>query len=89
MTTRASRNPANDTQEFASIEFNGVTLQLRTKFKIFKFMRMIDTNPIGALTLALSDESAEAIEDIEMDFKDFETLVNKITDALSGTDLKN
>ncbi|MET0463750.1 MAG: hypothetical protein ABW007_11375 [Chitinophagaceae bacterium] len=90
MTTRANKaNPATDTLDFVEIEFNGITLTVKTKFKIFKFMKLINSDPISALQLALTDESAELVEDIEMDFSDFEVLVNKITDALSGTDLKN
>lgn len=90
MTTRANKSlPANDTLATKDIEFNGVTLTVKTKFKIFKFMKMINTDPIGALTLALTDESQEVVEELEMDFADFEILINKISDALSGADLKN
>ena len=89
MTNRASKAPASDTLSTKDIEFNGVTLTVKTKFKIFKFMHMINSDPIGALTLALTDESLAIAEELEMDFADFEILVNKISDALSGADLKN
>ena len=52
-------------------------------------MKLINTDPIAAMSLALTDESLEVVEDMEMGFKEFEELVNKISDALSGADLKN
>jgi len=92
MTTPSRRvnksTPANDISN-KTIEFNGVTLTVKTKFKIFKFMKMIDKDPIGAMSLALTEESLAVAEDLEMDFNDFEVLVNMISDALSGADLKN
>ena len=84
-----TRNPARDTAATQEIEFNGIKLTVKTKFKIFKFMRMLNTDPIGALSLALDEDSLEAVEEIEMDLADFEKLVNLISDAISGADLKN
>lgn len=81
--------PASDTANYVSIDFKGTILNVKTKFKIFKFMRELNTDPIGALSLALTDESLEVVEDMEMDLKEFEGLVNQISDALSGADLKN
>lgn len=88
MTTRANRSPAND-GSLVSVTFKGVELTVKTKFKIFKFMRMINEDPIGALALALTETSLEAAEEIEMDFKDFEELINLISETLSGGNLKN
>ena len=81
--------PARDNSTTQEIEFNGIQLTVKTKFKIFKFMRMLNTDPIGALSLALDEDSLETVEEIEMDLADFEKLVNLISDAISGADLKN
>jgi hypothetical protein len=83
------RTPATDTVSTVEIEFKDVVLTVKTKFKIFKFMRLINEDAIGALSLALTDESLEVVEDMEMNLEEFEVLVNKISDAISGADLKN
>lgn len=77
--------PAKDSVDFIDIDFKGHVLQVKTKFKIFKFMKAINENPIEAILLAVTEESATILEDEEMSFNDFEELIGKISEAISGT----
>lgn len=69
----------------SEITFNGVTLEVKPKFKIFKFLRLLNSSPIEAISLALTDESIEQLEDMDMDMKEFEQVLELIAEKIAGT----
>lgn len=71
------------------IEFNNITFEVKPKFKIFKFLRLLNSEPIEAISLALTDESIEKLEELEMDMKDFEQVLELIAQKIAGTNQGN
>lgn len=75
--------PAEDFQ-VKTFEYDGEIYSVKNKFQMFKFFKMLDTNPGGALALALDDESLERLEEVDMDMEDFKSVLEKISQAISG-----
>lgn len=80
--------PANDL-ETKSFEFQGETYEVKKKFKMMKFFRLINQNPVDALSLALTNESLERLEDLDIDMEDFKVLIENLSQALAGTNSGN
>ncbi len=75
--------------ELKTFTFRDQTYEVRTKFKMFKFFNLINSNPVAAVALALTEDSLERLESEEMDMDDFKTLLEAISEAIAGTDSKN
>lgn len=84
----AKPTPAEDFQ-VKTFEFNGEVYSVKSKFQMFKFFKMLDTNPGGALALALDDESLERLEEVDMNMDDFKEVLEKISQAISGDSTGN
>lgn len=80
--------PADDF-EAKTFEFEGETYAVKAKFKIFKFFKALNENPVSAITLALEEESLERLEDLEIDMEDFKVILERISDVLAGTNAGN
>jgi hypothetical protein len=76
--------PAQDL-ETKSFEFQGETYDVKKKFKMMKFFRLINQNPVDALSLALTEESLERLEELDLDMDDFKVLIENLSQALAGT----
>jgi hypothetical protein len=75
--------------ESKTFEFNGETYAVKNKFKIFKFFKALNDNPVSAIALALEDESIERLEELEIDMEDFKEILENISSALAGTSSGN
>lgn len=82
-------HPALDEQKIVEIEFDGMTLQVKKSFKIFKFLKLVKEDAIAAISLALTDESLETLEEKEMTMEQFDALMNEVAETLSGVRLGN
>lgn len=80
--------PAQDL-ETKSFEFQGETYDVKKKFKMMKFFRKINENPVDALSLALTDESLERLEELELDMEDLKVLLEALAQTLAGTNSGN
>lgn len=80
--------PANDL-ETKTFEFQGETYEIKKKFKMMKFFRRLSENPVEALSLALTEESLERLEELELDMDDFKTLIEALSQGLAGTNSGN
>lgn len=80
--------PASDL-ETKSFEFQGETYEVKKKFKMMKFFRKLNENPVEALSLALTEESLERLEELELDMDDFKALIESLSQALAGTNSGN
>lgn len=80
--------PADDlnVQEF---EFQGETYAVKKKFKIAKFFKKLNSEPIDAIELALTEESYNKFEDLEMDMDDLKEFLEGLSGAMAGTTAKN
>lgn len=69
--------------------FAGVRFTIQRKFKRLKFMRLLTSDPAGALKLAVGDAEFERLEDIDMTDEDFEALLTEVAQKLVGTNAGN
>lgn len=70
-------------------EFDGERFTVKSKYKIGKFFRLLETNPVGALEVILDEESYAKFEELEMDMKEFESFFEKVANVASGSSAKN
>lgn len=80
--------PAEDFQA-KTFEYSGEIYSVKSKFQMFKFFKLLDSNPGAALALALEDESLERLEEVDMDMEDFKVALDKISQAISGDSTGN
>lgn len=80
--------PADDF-ESKTFVFDGETYAVKSKFKIFKFFKALNDNPVSAIALALEDESIERLEELEIDMEDFKKILESISNVLAGTSSGN
>lgn len=80
--------PADD-YGVKTFEFQGETYRVKKKFKVAKFMRRINSEPIDAIELVLVPEDFARFEDLEMDMDELKEFLEGLSSALSGDSLKN
>ena len=83
------RVPADDMMSSQQFEFQGDVFTVKKKFKIARFLRDINTAPIDAIELVLEPEDFERFLDMEMDMDELKAFLEGLSNALSGSDLKN
>lgn len=86
MTAKATVTNEGQNKTF---EFEGEVYTVKAKFQMFKFMRLIGSSPVEAIAIALTPDSLAKLDEIDMDMDTFKLLLENISDAISGTDLKN
>lgn len=69
--------------------FNEEIFTVRNKYKIGKFFRALESNPVEALQIILTEESFEKFENLEIDMEDFKNFIEEMAKAASGSDTKN
>lgn len=72
-----------------SFEFQEKTFEVRTKYKIAKFFKALNENPIDALELVLTEDAYAEFEELEMDMEDFKIFMEKLAEAVGGSTGKN
>lgn len=80
--------PADD-YETKTFEFNGETYRVKNKFKIVKFFKLLNENPILGLEQVVEDEDFARLEEIDMDMNDLQRLVEAISQAIAGSNSGN
>jgi len=80
--------PADD-YEFKTFEFDGETYRVKNKFKMVKFFKTLNDNPVLALEYVVEPEDFAKLEDIEMDMDDLQRLVEAISQSIAGTNAGN
>lgn len=80
--------PADDYQ-FKTFEFDGETYRVKTKFKIFKFFKLLNENPVLAMEQAIEPEDYAKLEELELDMADFTKILEGISNTLGGTSAGN
>jgi hypothetical protein len=76
--------PADD-YEFKTFEFDGETYRVKSKFKMVKFFRTLNENPVLALEYVVDEEDFAKLEEVDMNMDDLQRLVEAISQAISGT----
>lgn len=80
--------PADD-YEFKTFEFNGETYRVKTKFKIFKFFKLLGDNPVLAIEQAVEEEDFAKLEDLDLTMDDFTKILEGISNTLGGGNAGN
>lgn len=87
--TRVKSVPADDMLSAKQFEFDGETYKVKSKFKVARFLREINTSPIDAIEIVLEPEDFERFLDLEMDMEDLKAFLEGLSNALAGTSSKN
>lgn len=80
--------PADD-YETKIFEFNGETYRVKSKFKIVKFFKLLNDNPILGLEQVVEEDDFARLEEIDMTMDDLQRLVEAISQAISGSNSGN
>lgn len=81
-------HPSDDNQ-FTTVVWRDVPLQVKKKFPMFGFMRTITKDPIEGISMIISEESLAVLETIEMDFADLNELIETISEGLGAKNAGN
>jgi len=72
-----------------TFEFQGQTFEVRTRFKVGRFLKILNENPMDALELALTEDSNERFLDLEIDMDELKEFMGLLSEAISGATLGN
>jgi hypothetical protein len=78
-----------DDLETNYVMWNGQKFEIKKRFKVGKFLRLINSNPGEALVEVFTPEALEAYEDTEFTFPEFGQFMEEVASALTGADQKN
>lgn len=81
--------PSDDLLAFNEFEFQGERYTTLRKFKIVKFFRLLEQNPITALAEILTEESLSKLEEKDMDMDDFKDLLEVVAKSLGAENAGN
>jgi len=71
------------------VMWDGVKYEVKKRFKVGKFLRLISSNPGEALQEIFTPEAFEAYEEVEFTFAEFGDFMTEVASALGGSDSKN
>lgn len=81
-------SPAEDL-DYKVFEYEGQEYRLLQKFKMLKFFKTLQADPVAALELVVHPDDFARLEDVDMSMDDFKNLLEAVSNALSGTDTGN
>lgn len=82
--------PADDLEnEFTSFEFKGENYLVKKKFKIARFLKTLNESPVDAIEIALASDSYDRFLDLEIDMDELKEFLECLSEAMSGSSLKN
>jgi hypothetical protein len=87
-TTKAKTTPDTDL-ETGYVLWDGVKYEVKKRFKVGKFLRLLSSNPGEALQEIFTPEAFEAYEEIEFTFAEFGDFMSEVSDAIGAGDQKN
>jgi hypothetical protein len=83
MAPRAKALPVEDGM-LNDFEFQGETYYVRTKYKVGRFLKTLNENPVDALELVLVDASYEKFLDLEITMDEMKDFMDALSNVLSG-----
>lgn len=81
--------PDMDTFNYVTFEYAGEAYSVKKKFKIGRFLKVINENPMDAIEIALTEESYEKFLDLEITMDELKEFMESVASAISGSGLKN
>lgn len=82
-------NAPSDDLQYKVFEYRGEEYRIKSKFQIFKFFKVLNENPILAISLAVEEEDFSRLEELEIDMNDFKEILEGISNVLAGADTGN
>lgn len=80
--------PADD-YEGKTFEYDGQIYRIKNKFKMFKFFKELNQNPVTAMELVIEPDDFVRLEELEIDMDDFKAILEEISQVLAGDNSKN
>lgn len=84
----ATRRTTPAFEVLPGFEFQEQSFIIKKKYKIGRFLKMLNDAPIDALEIILEEESYERFLDLEMDMDDLKSFLEELSKAMGGSDLK-
>lgn len=81
-------NPSDDLN-VKQFEYRGELFTVKSKFKMLKFFKALQSDPASAIELVIEDEDYARLEELEMDINDLKELLEKVSECISGDSLGN
>lgn len=81
--------PSEDLVEYKVFEYKGEQYRIKSKFKMFKFFKTLNENPILAIELAVEEDDFARLENLDIDMNDFKEILEGISNVLAGADTGN
>lgn len=81
--------PADDVSPYNAFTFKGEEYFTKKKFRMLKFFKALDENPVTAVSYALEEESLARLEEQELEMDDFKDLLEAISNSIAGTSSGN
>lgn len=81
--------PDDDLKEYNQFEFSSITFRVNKVFKIGRFLRTLNSDPVGAIEIALDPQSFDLFLDLEMSMDDLKEFMELLSNTLSGTSSGN
>ncbi len=89
MPRATNSTPSDDLLAFNEFEYQGEKYTTLRKFKMVRFFRLLEENPISAIALILTDESLARLEEKDMDMDDFKDLLEIVAKSLGAESAGN
>jgi hypothetical protein len=72
-----------------SFEFQGQAFYVKKKFKVGRFLKVLNDSPVDALEMVLSENSYENFLDLEITMDELKDFMETLSESLSGGALGN
>lgn len=90
MPAAKNRQTALDADDqFKTFTFQDETYTVRNKFKVAKFLRKLNSEPVDALEIVLTPESFEKFLELEITMEELGDFLEALSGVMAGTNAKN
>jgi hypothetical protein len=81
--------PRELTPERTSFTFHDETYFVRERYKVGRFLKALNNDPIGSLELVLDEDSYERFLDLEISMTELNEFLESLAKTISGSSLGN
>ena len=87
---RAAAKPVVHEDGFEKVfEFQGESFGVRSRFKVGRFLKLLNESPVDALEMVLTEDSYEKFLDLEITMDELKDFMESLSESLSGGALGN
>lgn len=85
MTDQLDTLAQEEDAEMVLFPFKGNQFRMRKRIKRLKFLRLINTDPSGALLLCFPQDEYDRLEDLDLDADEMRELLSQIAEEFAGS----